>query len=113
MPKANGIVLNGRELMFEGGGGGIYVGEGDMPDGYQQQIVPQEDRAINYNPLSETDRERIIQEILEDLKIPVMGTVGENKVVTLTAALPAGTYTFVIEFEDGSVATIGTATKEA
>lgn len=57
---------------------------------------------------TEADQESIVQQVIAALGTPVYGTVGENKTIILEADLGAGTYTFMLKKDDGSLALIGT-----
>jgi hypothetical protein len=48
--------------------------------------------------------------VLDSLDLPVYGTVDGNNVVTLSGALPAGTYTLKYEHGDGTLTVIGSFT---
>lgn len=64
--------------------------------------------------LTAADQEAIVQQVIAALGTPVFGTVDENCHINLSGKLADGkTYTFTFEDEDGTIATIGTYTKEA
>lgn len=54
------------------------------------------------------DQEAIVQQVIAALGTPVYGTVSEDKTIILEADLGAGTYTFMLKKDDGSLALIGT-----
>lgn len=61
---------------------------------------------------TEADQESIVQQVITALGTPVFGTVDENKVITLTGDLAAGTYTLKYEDADGNATAIGSLSIE-
>ena len=57
---------------------------------------------------TEADQEAIVQQVVTVMGMHIVGVIGTNKVITLSGKLPADTYTFVFENEDGTVTEIGT-----
>lgn len=82
--------------------GGIYVGSGEMPEGYNIQIDPEGD-AVEDNEL-----ENRISELEAKLNIiPIIGRIDENNNIILTGDLPEDIYTIKYEMGDGSTINIG------
>lgn len=56
---------------------------------------------------TEADKTEIINEVLDAINIPVIGSVDENNNIVLTGNLAGGTYTLKYESTDGSTTEIG------
>lgn len=112
----------------------IYFGAGEMPEGYREQVVATEEKLVNIPSIKQEDKDelllevkrtveedvqdifdsekdRMVQDVIEAVVGDVSGAVDENNIVTLDGDIPAGTYTFKLRMSDGSTVTIGTAVK--
>lgn len=91
----------------------IIVGDGDMPENCKIMLVPsvEQEEVISMN-LTDNERERIVQEVITALGTPVFGRIDENKNITISGNLSAGTYTVKYENADNSTTDIGTITIE-
>lgn len=120
------------------GDSGVYVGSGEMPEGYYIQIDPEGDSSVDF--LTEDDKAEITEQVQAVCvaknqgasnvgKILVVGTDGnltladmpeggasgdvvgvldESNNILLSGNLADGTYTLKYEMEDGSYTTVGT-----
>ena len=70
--------------------------------------IPIPGYAIPY-VLTKEDKAKIVQSVVESLGVPVFGTIGEDKTITLNEELPEGVYTIRYLTDDG-YADIGTIT---
>lgn len=84
MDDVKGIVLNGRALQFAGNGGG------------ESQIYGNDTHNAEFIRLGEI------------IGAPIVGHIGDGKVITLKGDLPKGVYTFQIVKADGSTAKLCT-----
>lgn len=90
----------------EKGDSGVYVGSGDMPDGYNVQIDP--DGEPGDSLITEEELHQVKQEILNSLNYDIFGTVNEDNNIIINAALADGTYILKYENQDGTLTEIGT-----